>query len=126
MGDIKIMKNSKEEKGGKSELPKLEGLKWPDGTSFVSGLTANHLQWIYEPASLIMMTISFYSYKYFFDQRENGGLMSAGHFLWHAGYQDKFYTGSGGCSFWLWIHLQARRGKFTNAGQRFRFRAWFP
>jgi len=68
------MTKSKEEKGGKSELPKLEGLKWPDGKSFVSGLTANHLQWIYEPASLIMMTISFYSYKYFFDQRERWGL----------------------------------------------------
>merc|ERR1719284_1200295 len=68
------MTKNKEEKGGKSDLPKLEGLKWPDGKSFVSGLTANHLQWIYEPASLIMMTISFYSYKYFFDQRERWGL----------------------------------------------------
>ena len=40
----------------------------------MNGLLANHLQWIYEPASLLMMVLSFYSYKYFFDHREKWGL----------------------------------------------------
>ena len=54
----------------KSELPKLEGFKLPDLKSLKNGIFANHLTWIYEPASLLMLMISYYSYKFFYDNRE--------------------------------------------------------
>jgi len=53
------------------ELPKLEGLKMPDSKSVFRGIFANHLQWIYEPASILMLFVSFYSHKYFYDNREH-------------------------------------------------------
>lgn len=50
-------------------LPKLEGLKFPDGKSIVKGVFSNHLAWIYEPASLLMLMVSYYSYKCIYDNR---------------------------------------------------------
>ena len=58
----------------KVKLPKLEGLKWPTKESVWKGLTANHFAWIYEPVSILLLAVSFYSHKYFYDNREAFGI----------------------------------------------------
>ena len=54
----------------KKALPKLEGLKFPDRKSILKGVFSNHLAWIYEPTSLLMLMISYYLYKYVYDNRD--------------------------------------------------------
>ena len=55
-------------------LPKLEGFKFPDWKSIVTGLFSNHLTWLFEPASILMLLISHFSHTYFHGKMANFGI----------------------------------------------------
>jgi len=56
--------------------PKLEGLKLPGIRSIFEGIFADHITWIYEPSSILMMIASYYSHKFVYDRKDDYGLDS--------------------------------------------------
>lgn len=54
--------------------PKLEGLKLPTLQSVIKGIFADHVSWIYEPSSLLILMISYYSHKFFYDRMDDFGI----------------------------------------------------
>ena len=90
-----------------------------------------------------MMSISFYSYKYFFDQREKWGLDERWAFSLACWVPGQILYWIGGLFFLALDTFTGEEGKVykvshkiferfqnsnnnSSAGQRFRFRAWFP
>jgi len=54
--------------------PHLEGLKLPGPRSIFKGIFSDHISWIYEPASLLVLMASYYSHKYFYDHMQYYGI----------------------------------------------------
>lgn len=67
-----VKKSSAE--GSENNVPKLEGFKVPSFRSVWNGIFADHITWILEPASLLMIFASFKNHQYFYDNRDYFGI----------------------------------------------------